>query len=212
VDDAELLSRWCEGDVLSGDVLLTRHYAAIYRFFRNKAPDAVDDLTQRTFSACTQGRARFGARASFRTYLFGIARNVLYEHFRHRRREERVDFGVSSAAALDPTASQRLAARQDQQALLMALRRLPLQLQLALELHYWEELTTEEISEVLELPQGTVKRRLQRGRQLLERWLAEGSNAERGNAERGNAERGNAERSGDGSTATLLDASLEDSR
>lgn len=173
MDDGELLRRWRDGDVRAGDALLTRHYEAVYRFFRNKAPDAVDDLTQRTFSACTEGRSRFAQRASFRSYLFGIARNVLHEHFRRRRRDARIDFGVSTAAGLDPTASQLLVAQQDQLGLLNALRRLPVDLQVALELHYWEELSTVEMADVLQIPRGTVKRRLQRARQTLERLLAE---------------------------------------
>lgn len=174
VDDAELFRLWCEGDKGAGDALLTRHYAAVYRFFRNKAPSDVDDLTQHTFSACAGARARFaGQAATFRSYLFGIARHVLHEHLRRKRRDARIDFGVSTAAGLDPTASQLLAATRDQQALLLALRRLPMDLQVALELHYWEELSTAEIADVLEVSQGTVKRRLQRARQLLEKMLEE---------------------------------------
>ena len=55
---------------------------------------------------------------------------------------------------------------------LEAMRRVPLDLQIALELHYWEDMTTAELAEVLEIPQGTVKSRLRRGREALQAELA----------------------------------------
>jgi DNA-directed RNA polymerase specialized sigma24 family protein len=51
---------------------------------------------------------------------------------------------------------------------LLALRRIPLDSQVALELHYWESMTAAEIGEVLGMPLGTVKTRLRRAKQLLE--------------------------------------------
>ena len=52
-----------------------------------------------------------------------------------------------------------------------ALRHLPLDLQVVVELHYWEEHSTAQIATVLEVPQGTVKSRLRRARALLENLL-----------------------------------------
>jgi DNA-directed RNA polymerase specialized sigma24 family protein len=54
------------------------------------------------------------------------------------------------------------------QKLLLALRRIPLDSQVALELHYWEAMTAAEIGEVLDVPLGTAKTRLRRAKQLLE--------------------------------------------
>jgi RNA polymerase sigma-70 factor (ECF subfamily) len=56
--------------------------------------------------------------------------------------------------------------------LLLALRRIPLELQIVLELHYWEGLSTRELADAMEIPQGTVKSRLRRAREALERELA----------------------------------------
>ena len=75
-------------------------------------------------------------------------------------------------ADLRPSPSQHLAAGQELRALLTALQRLPIDYQVVLELHYWEQMTTDEIAAALELAPGTARSRLRRGRQLLEESLA----------------------------------------
>jgi RNA polymerase sigma-70 factor (ECF subfamily) len=118
--------------------------------------------------ACLEGRERFRGEASFRGYLFAIAYKVLCKHYRERRRgPEALDFEVECAHTLS-SPTQALAARQEQRLLLLALRRLPVDHQVALELHYWEGLTAAEIGVVLDLPLGTAKTRIRRGRALLE--------------------------------------------
>ena len=62
--------------------------------------------------------------------------------------------------------------RKEQQLLLMALRQIPMELQIVLELHYWENLSTRELADVMEIPQGTVKSRLRRAREALEKAMA----------------------------------------
>lgn len=181
--DADLLDAWREGDERAGRELFDRHFASLFRFFRNKVPDAAEDLVQQTLLACVRGRDRFRGAASFRTYLFTIARNRLYTHIRDRGRREQVfspATGSVADLALDGAAdggaampSQLIAASQEQRLLLTALRRLPLDMQVALELFYWEDLTVREIAEVVEAPEGTVKRRLQRARERLESLIAE---------------------------------------
>jgi DNA-directed RNA polymerase specialized sigma24 family protein len=54
--DIELLEAWRGGDRRAGEQLFERHYAAVARFFRNKLEFGVDDLIQRTFLACVEGR------------------------------------------------------------------------------------------------------------------------------------------------------------
>jgi RNA polymerase sigma factor (sigma-70 family) len=171
--DAALVEAWRGGDREAGKRLFSRHYAAIARFFRNKVGEAGPDLIQRTFLACLEGRERFRHDASFRSYLFSIAYKVLCKHYRELRRDERrVDFAETSAHELSSPAS-AVAARQEQRLLLEGLRRLPVDYQVVLELHYWEGITAAELAEVLAIPVGTAKTRLRRGRELLEARLRE---------------------------------------
>jgi hypothetical protein len=94
--------------------------------------------------------------SSFRTYLFAVAHNVLYKHFRTRARSgARIDFGVTSVHDLRPTATALLARRGEERALLAALRRIPLEHQVVLELYFWEHLTAREMAEIQGVPEGT---------------------------------------------------------
>ncbi len=167
--DRELFEAWSAGDQDAGSQLIDRHYDAIVRFFRTKSPSAVDDLTQRTFLRCAEVRSRFRGEASVRTFLFGIARNVLFEHIRGRVRDARVCPDVSAASLydLDPGVHTQASERDDHRVLLAALHRLPLDLQLLLELYYWEHMTGAEIAAVLDVPAPTVRGRLRRARKAL---------------------------------------------
>ncbi len=170
--DVELLEAWRGGDRRAGEELFERHYAAVSRFFRGKLDFGVDDLVQRTFLACVEGRERIRGEASFRTYLFAVARNLLGKHYRGQHRHgDRIDFGVTSLHDLAPSPSVVVAEHEEQRLLLEALRRIPLDHQIVLELYYWERFTSAEIAEVLGEPHGTTRTRIRRAKQLLEEQL-----------------------------------------
>jgi len=165
-DDAELLAAWRAGDVRAGGELVRRHLPSVHRFLRGKIDGAVDDLVQRTFLRCTEAKEDVREGASFRAYLLAIARNELYMHLRAGARAPDL-VGESRLVDLAPSPSHVADAHGRSRVVLEALRRIPLELQLAIELHYWEELSTAELAQVLELPHGTVKTRLRRARELL---------------------------------------------
>jgi RNA polymerase sigma factor (sigma-70 family) len=169
VSDNELAEAWRAGDRAAAHALIERHYDAIARFFATKAGDHAEDLTQRTFLACSHSMPGFRGEGSFRAFLFGIARNVLYEHIRGRIRDRRIepDFNESSVADLSPGTQTLASRRAERRLLVQALQRIPLELQLLVELYYWEELGMAELAEVLGVPEGTVKSRLFRARRLL---------------------------------------------
>jgi RNA polymerase sigma factor (sigma-70 family) len=163
-DDPELLSAWKAGDRAAGQTLVTRHYPAIVRFFETKAWTEADDLAQRTFLRCQEGT--WSATGSVRAWLYGIARNVLFEHFRAAVRDGRdsPDFHSRSIADLQPGVATQAARRDDQRLLLRALQTLPVESQLLLELFYWEELPIPDLATVLGVAEGTIKSRLHRAR------------------------------------------------
>jgi len=156
----------------SGELLWRRHAQAVQRFYRNKVPrTAAMDLAQRTIESALRLQAPV---RSFRGYILGIARHHLFDHLRGeqrklRREAELENFVVDDGAA---TPEAWVCAKREQRVLLRALRRMPLPVQLALELRYWERMSDGEIAEVLEIPIGTVKSRIAAGRVALRHEIA----------------------------------------
>ncbi len=176
--DSQLLEAWREGDERAGAQLFDRHFSSVFRFFHNKIDQNAEDLVQDVFLACLRGKQRFRGQATFRTYLFTIARNVLYDFFRARSRNL-IDFTEHSVIDLGTTPSQAVARKQEQAALLAALRAIPLNHQIMLELYYWEGMRGPELAQVLDISPHTVRSRLHRARQALEAAIAEvGGSAE----------------------------------
>ncbi len=169
--DDELLDAWRSGDAVAGEALFRRHFEGACRFFYNKVDQGVEDLIQQTFLACVESKDRYRGEASFFTFLIGVAKNVLRLHYRRKRRDARVDFGTMSVHDLAPSPSLVVARQIDQRRVLQGLRTIPLDLQIVLELHYWEEMSATTIAAALEIPAGTAKTRLRRGKQLLREHL-----------------------------------------
>jgi RNA polymerase sigma factor (sigma-70 family) len=171
--DNELLDAWSRGDARAGSELFERHFEPVARFFQNKVGDDSDDLVSATFLGCIETRDRFRGQAGFRTFLFRIAHNKLFDHLRARdvagRRFDWADHSIQDVA---PGVHTMIARAADEEILLRALRSLPLDYQVALELHYWERMTADELAACLEIPPGTAKTRIRSGRMKLQKALA----------------------------------------
>ncbi len=162
--DTDLLEAWRAGDRPSGEVLFERHFDALYRFLCNKCPaEALDDLVQDTFASCVASGERLHDPDAFRRYLLGIARHKLVDLYRARGRAVEI-FSAHELGVAPIDAAER---NQERRTLLRALRRLPLDAQVMLELAYWEGLKDRELAEIQEIPVGTVKSRLRKARLAL---------------------------------------------
>ena len=172
--DEELLRQWRAGDSHAGRQLFERHFESVARFFANKISQSSDDLVQETFLGCLEGLDRFRGTASFRTLLFAIAKNKLYSRYaQHRRERERFDPRRLSSHDLGAAPTPTKASGPEKKLLLQALRRLPLETQAMLELHYWERLKLAEIAEIFDCSLSTIKNRMFKGRNDLKCSIAE---------------------------------------
>lgn len=173
VEDFELLEAWRAGDEAAGNALVRRHFTSVFRFFNSKLDDSVEDLTQQVLLALVEGRERLRDRSNFRAYLFGIARRQLLMHLRGRYRAQKVfsplDTSIHELRGEDgPSPASIVAVEREQRLLIAALRGIPIDFQIVVELYYWEQLKISEIAEVVEVAPGTVKSRLSRARAMLE--------------------------------------------
>jgi RNA polymerase sigma factor (sigma-70 family) len=171
--DLELLDAWRAGDGKAGEELVGRYWAGISRFVRQKIGDESADVIAQTFLACVKGRDRI-EEGNVKAYVFAIARRRVADHFRVRARRpsEQIDVLQSSLAQLGTGVETALDRKQRGQLLRAGLARIPLDDQIALELAYFEQLSTRELAAVLEIPENTVRSRLSRARAKLRVELA----------------------------------------
>jgi RNA polymerase sigma factor (sigma-70 family) len=164
--DETLFSRWKDGDQGAGRILFARYFRALYRFFANKCNEP-DEMAQATFLALVKAKDQFAGRASFRTYVYTIARNELYRHLRGLQRTRQFDPELSSIADMATSAGGKLARGEDHRRLCAALRTLPVEVQTLLELHYWEGLDAAALADVFESNATAIRKRLHRARIAL---------------------------------------------
>ena len=96
----------------------------------------------------------------------GISRRILFQHFRRRRRTAS-ELQEAEVGSNDESALSLICDQFDESVLLLALRRLPEEMQRTFELFYWKELKLAEIAMSLRISPGTVKSRLSRMRTRL---------------------------------------------
>jgi RNA polymerase sigma-70 factor (ECF subfamily) len=175
-DDAEpsddtLVDRARVGDRPALEALLRRHYDRIYAVCRRLTGNEADaaDAAQNATIAVARGLSRFDVRSQFTTWAYRIAVNCSIDEMRRRSR-----WPLASLEEVAPAVSgctddtEMSAARLDVDT---ALRQLPAQFRAAVVLRDMCGLDYAEIAEILELPPGTVRSRIARGRGALVRLL-----------------------------------------
>lgn len=158
--DEELLERWRSGDREAGSGLIRRHFLDVRTYFRLRLPGEYEDLVQETFTRLSRSLANFRGDASFRTYLFRIARNVLAEALRRRYRPE-FDPIVSSIVDLTGASQGTIMIEREHLRLLFdSLRALPLEQQDLIELYCFQRIPARQLAGVFGLTEGGVRGRI----------------------------------------------------
>ena len=177
-DDWKLLERWQDGDRGAGNELARRYFGMLARFFHNKVANHDDaiELVSETLLICSRSKERIN-KHSVRSYIFAIALNQLRAYYRKqkKRKRELSDFSEVCAAELSPSAPSLIGRKREQQILVQALRKIPLEHQIALELKLFEGLKGAEIAELLGIPRGTVQSRLRLGKKRLLKTIEDAS-------------------------------------
>jgi len=155
-----------------------RHYDAVHRYLaRRVATDLADDLAADTFAIAFRLRDRYdGAHDDARPWLFGIATNLVRHHRRSEARRLRAYERVQTIESTELD-EDRVVGRADAALALprvaRALRRIPDGERDALLLLAWADLSYDEIARALDIPIGTVRSRIHRGRERLRELLAD---------------------------------------
>ncbi len=152
---------------MTAERLFDEYHQAVFRFVYRltRRPDLAEDITQECFLACMRSPQRFdSSRASVKTYLFAIARNLVLKQYRDRRAE--APLGQDRPAQAGGTHRVELSIAVE-----TAIAALPRLQQEALILFTYEGFTLEEIARVTGAEVGAVKNRLYRARENLKRAL-----------------------------------------
>lgn len=185
-EDARILRGLRAGIEEAYEELLRRYqqpvFGVVYRLVGNEAETC--DVVQEVFIKVFRGVASFRERSSLRTWIYRIAVNEAHNRrrwfARHGRHEVSLDSeseqcGRGLDSAPDPARSpyDRVADRETQALIQQALARIRPVFRAALVLRDIENLSYEEIAEILQVSLGTVKSRIVRGREALRRELTE---------------------------------------
>ncbi|GAB0171369.1 RNA polymerase sigma factor SigW [Lysinibacillus sp. CTST325] len=173
--------------VLKGDqnafadiVSLYQHklYQVCYRMLGNKQES--EDIAQEAFVRAYMNLHTFDQKRKFATWLYRIATNLCIDRIRKKKPDYYLDAEVagtegldmySQIAAADQLPEEQIEQMELQDRIQYEIGRLPDKYRSVIVLKYIEELSLQEISEILDMPLGTVKTRIHRGREALRKQL-----------------------------------------
>jgi len=191
LSDETLMLKYRDGDLGAFKELYRRHSRGLYRFIAWRSPrrDWVDEIAQDAWAGVHHARARYQPDASFRTYLFQIARNRLIDLLRQHQALLSSDIGVANqgdgeagtefdyladAAREEMSPEAALEHRQRIAELHAAIRSLPGEQKEALILQQFNDMSLGEIAQIAAVPVETVKSRLRYAMRKLRQHLAPG--------------------------------------
>ena len=173
-----LIERCLAGDQVAWEEIVRLHRRKVFNIaykFVGKH-DLAEDLTQDIFLKLYRSLDTFDRRANFQTWLISVSRNLCIDHHRSVRKEREtinrdVDASTLTPVSRDRSAYAQLELRDRVQLLRAALDMLPPTLRTAVLMRDIQELTYQEIADRLNVPEGTVKSRINRGRTELARQI-----------------------------------------
>ncbi|WP_240789106.1 RNA polymerase sigma factor [Pseudomonas kribbensis] len=177
--DESLLARYREGDGQAFEILYARHRQSLYRFLLGLSgkPELAEEVYQETWLSLIRSSSQPQGRATFRTWLFQIARNRLIDHWRkHGAHQPLHDSYDEQTHAVSDDASdpeQLLSLSRDSLRLDSALQTLPADQREVFLLRAHGDLDLAQIASLTETPLETVKSRLRYAQHKLRRLLAE---------------------------------------
>jgi RNA polymerase sigma-70 factor (ECF subfamily) len=178
-DDLELITRFKRGDTSAFGEIVLRHQDKIYNLCRHMLGSASDaeDAAQDVFLKAYQALRKFQPEASLYTWLYRIATNTCIDYkkkpifeslFGDSGEGERL---VHDRASDAPSPEKLYQSKQIDKALQESLGKLSPKLRAIIILKEIDELSYEEISEALEISMGTVKSRIARAREELQKLM-----------------------------------------
>lgn len=170
--DVVCMLRLQEGDLRAFDEIVLRWQNPLINYFSRsvQSREQAEDLAQMVFIRIYKAASGYAPRAKFSTYLFQIARHHLINHYRHESRRPLDIQDPSEMHAVSPEDS-TIAINDLESVFEKALERLPENQKTAILLLKQQELSYQEIAEIMDASEGAVKTWIFRARQFLKQAL-----------------------------------------
>lgn len=180
--EGELISRARQGDEKAFGVLMNAYYARVMKIISRYVDDysEVQDLAQETFLKVFSGLSSFRGESQFYTWLYRIAINTAKNHLiKKRHTVQTVDMAfvdeensfLKSVFKEFANPENELETQELQQQFYAVLEEMPQELKITLLLRELEGLSYEDIADVVDCPVGTVRSRIFRAREFLQKRL-----------------------------------------
>src|SRR5579884_989556 len=173
-EDAELVVASQRGDQDAFAQLVQRHQRRVFNlvFRMLQQYEEANEVTQETFLAAWQGLSSFRGEARFSTWLYRIAYNCCLKQLEQRKRDRALQVALQADHINTESHDDAEQEMRERQALVREhLSMLPAKYRIVLVLRHLQEMTYEEMAEILTLPIGTIKTHLFRARNLLKERL-----------------------------------------
>ena len=192
IDDRALVLAAQGGDRAALDQLFRQHYDRVVHVCRRITGNEADaaDAAQEAMIAIVRSLSKFDGRSSFSTWTYRIATNASLDELRRRRRRPLASITPSGDEdgphqdPADPSSSRPIDRIGEREAIEVALMALPEEFRVPVVLRDVADLEYADIAEVLDVPVGTVKSRIARGRAMLAGLLAPAPGNLTGDSER----------------------------
>ncbi len=170
LDDVALVHASQTGDQDAFTLLVQRHQRRVFNlvFRMLQQYEEANEVTQETFLAAWQGLSSFRGEARFTTWLYRIAYNCALKQLEQRKRDNILQLAMQAEQIdNDERIGAELEVRDRQVFVREHLAQLPAKYRVVLVLRHLQDMTYEEMAEVLTMPIGTIKTQLFRARNLL---------------------------------------------
>lgn len=175
-NDLQLIEDYFSGNKSAFEQIVKKYLKPVYNFIFQLTSDSSshDDLTQITFIKAWKNLEKFDQNRNFKTWLFTIAKNTAYDHFKKKKTipfsffENEDGYSKLEEISEDKISPDEILMRADSaKTLEKAIKKIPANYRIILIMRYKDDFSLQEISEILNKPYNTVKSQHQRGLKIL---------------------------------------------
>lgn len=183
MEDKEIIKRLQSGQMNAADILIERYKDSHYKFcyhLANNQHDA-DDLFQEAWVKAIKNIQKFNVNTKFATWLYSITLNTYKDRYRKAKRwlkrvnlyfsNDTMELELKNIKSSDPVMDEKLIDEEQKHYLQKCINRLNDTYRIPIMLFYFKNLSYDQIAQILQIPVGTVKSRLNEGKRKLKKMM-----------------------------------------